>query len=598
MSVGIHSKAIYVFTDARMLPAACCTLLSVVRNSQKNDIKLVIVGIDLPEDQKAGVATFNMANGINIDVVDFTFPTDTPETAGRWHKSTLARLYLDKLMDENLERVLYLDADILAVGNVDPLFDVDLNGKAIGAVDDYVVAFPDKIGQRERELGLDRGAGYFNAGVFLMDCAAVRAGDFFETARSLLRSGRSFASNDQDILNIAFHGTWQRLDNRWNVQTGTMRYIRNPALLHFTGRRKPWHPSVQTGQSAYAEIYSNMLSKTPWSGFVSRRSPSRKAADYLLAFGKRAGAMNRSQQLKTHFGASEGVPMVDRNPGPENSGSHVFQTQSADAWRAFFNRYSHIVLVANSEALDPQSMTTEFPGDTLFVFFNKVYKVLDSSFPGHAILVARSGMMGANIVHRREVDDVLKFFTSEKFLGILNIRTAPEERFSPVAAFNGATVMYGDLETLMSGHYPPDKIPTSGFALVAWMRELQLTPKIVLAGFSGKRSARWKVFDVHDWTFERIYFRLLAQRGLITSAEHARPSRFDLLARHFPDAKFEEIQGAVNDALSTRLDHALTLIDGLMSLTKWQRALDQAFRKARPKTRKQRALDRQKKQAS
>jgi hypothetical protein len=120
----------------------------------------------------------------------------------------------------------------------------------------------------------------------------------------------------------------------------------------------------------------------------------------------------------------------------------------------------------------------------------------------------------------------------------------------------------------------------------------------VLAGFSGKRSARWKVFDVHDWTFERIYFRLLARRGVITSAEHARPPRFDLLTRHFPDAKSEEIQAAINDALSTRLDHALTLIDGLMSLTKWQRALDQAFRKARPKTRKQRALDRPKKQAS
>jgi lipopolysaccharide biosynthesis glycosyltransferase len=581
-----------------MLPAACCTLLSVARNSQENDIKLVIVGIDLPEDQKARVATFNAVNGIDIDVVDFTFPAEAPETAGRWHKSTLARLYLDKLMGEELERVLYLDADILAVGNVDPLFDVNLNGKAIGAVDDYRIAFPDKIGQLERELGLDPGAGYFNAGVFLMDCAEIRAGGFFETARSLLGSGRCFASNDQDILNIAFRGTWQRLDNRWNVQTGTMPYIRNPVLMHFTGRRKPWHFSVQAGQSAYAAIYSNMLSKTPWSEFVSRRSLSRKAADYLLSLGKRAGAMNRSQQLKAYFGSSEGVPMAERNPGPENSGNQFFHTQGVDAWRAFFNRFSHIVLVANSEALDPQSLRTEFPGDTLFVFFNKVYKVLDDSFPGHAILVARSGMMGANIVHRREVDEVLKFFTSNKFLGVLNIRTAPEERFSPVGAFNGATVLHSDLETLMSGHYPPDKIPTSGFALVAWMQELQLKPKIVLAGFSGKRSARWKVFDVHDWTFERIYFRLLAQKGIITSSEHTGPSRFDLLKRHFPDTKSEEIQAAINDALASRLDHALTLIDGLMSLTKWQRALDQAFRKARPKTRKQRALDRQKKQAS
>ncbi|WP_409527008.1 3-deoxy-manno-octulosonate cytidylyltransferase [Rhizobium sp. BK650] len=290
--------------------------------------------------------------------------------------------------------------------------------------------------------------------------------------------------------------------------------------------------------------------------------------------------------------------MSDNYPGAAQSGSDRFHTQSAEGWQAFFDRYSHIVLVANSEALDLQTIRTEYPDDALFVFFNKVYKVLDDSFPGHAILVARSGMMGANIVHRREVADVLKFFTTDKFLGILNIRTAPEERFSPASAFNGAKVLHGDLEPLMAGYYPPDKIPTSGFALVAWMKQLQLKPKIVLAGFSGKRSARWKVFDVHDWTFERIYFRLLAQRGAITSAEHAGPSRFDMLNRHFPDAKDGEIQAAINEALATRLDHALTLIDGLMSLTKWQRALDQAFRKARPKTRKQRALDRQAKQAS
>lgn len=61
---------------------------------------------------------------------------------------------------------------------------------------------------------------------------------------------------------------------------------------------------------------------------------------------------------------------------------------------------THVVLVVNSEAFDSQGRRAALPETALYVFFNNVCKVLDEPFAGHAILFARSGVMGANIVHR------------------------------------------------------------------------------------------------------------------------------------------------------------------------------------------------------
>jgi hypothetical protein len=65
-----------------------------------------------------------------------------------------------------------------------------------------------------------------------------------------------------------------------------------------------------------------------------------------------------------------------------------------------FEGFGRVVLVANSEAVDVADLQARHAG-ALFVFFNKVYKVLDRPFAGDALLVARSGPAGANIVYRR-----------------------------------------------------------------------------------------------------------------------------------------------------------------------------------------------------
>lgn len=259
-----------------------------------------------------------------------------------------------------------------------------------------------------------------------------------------------------------------------------------------------------------------------------------------------------------------------------------------EGWRAFFSRFSDIVLVGNSYLADPATLASMFPPSTLFVFFNKVYKVLDSSFDRTSLLVARSGSMGANIVYRREVSDVLRYFPKDRFEGVLNIKAAPSERFSPIADFAAANAFHVDLAPRLEGRYPADKIATSGFALIMWLQDLGIRSNIVLAGFSGKRSEKWKVFDVHDWTFEQIYLRLCARHNKIAIVDNSATARALMLSKCLPEVPRDHIFQEMFEVLSERLDGANSQIDRLMSITKLHRSLDTWFRRFRPKTRKER----------
>lgn len=257
------------------------------------------------------------------------------------------------------------------------------------------------------------------------------------------------------------------------------------------------------------------------------------------------------------------------------------------AWRQFFAPYADIVLIANSAEVDMDALDRDFGPETLFVFFNKVYKVLEGRFSRPAILISRSGMMGANIVHRREAAQVLGHFDPASFRGVVNIIIGNDERFSTAEEFGTPHVAHLDLDPLLSPFYPPQMVPTTGFALSIWLEKLGLQARITLAGFSSKRSEKWKVFDIHDWTFEQVVLRLMRRNGQIQMLGADSENHFTLLRTHFPQFSERDIAEVTDEVLSERLSHVSATVDRLMSVTKPLRYLGDRLRQLRPKTRKQ-----------
>ena len=94
---------------------------------------------------------------------------------------------------------------------------------------------------------------------------------------------------------------------------------------------------------------------------------------------------------------------VPNDPEPWQRRSHSLTAagrRSGADWQAFFSSFSHIVLVANSEEQKVEDIRAEYPPTALFVFFNKIDRVLKAPFSGNSLLVTRSNQAGSELVYR------------------------------------------------------------------------------------------------------------------------------------------------------------------------------------------------------
>jgi hypothetical protein len=248
-------------------------------------------------------------------------------------------------------------------------------------------------------------------------------------------------------------------------------------------------------------------------------------------------------------------------------------------WRSLLADYSDIVLVANSDEVDINVLVARYPETTLFIFFNKVYKVLKEPFKHKCLLFSRSGTTGANLVKSGKVSKVLEYFDKDSFLGVVNMTIGDREKPSPAAAFGGVDVRHLDLTEIFAPFYPSTSIPTSGFALCFWLTTLQIDAKVTLAGFSSKRSERYQVFDVHDWTFEQVLLRLMYRKGKIDVIGREHSNRYAKLVEHFPEYSADDVALTADEVLAERLVNLSSIVDRLMHATRFLRFIERSFKK-------------------
>ena len=192
-------------------------------------------------------------------------------------KMTYARLLIPYVFPDNVSRVLYLDADLLVLDDLGPLWETDLEGAAVGAVlDRWNLQF------KQNEPGLEdvpRVRDYFNAGVLLIDLDRWREQRISEKALNYLSRHPRTPFSDQDALNVVCDGFWKKLNPRWNFQDhyetslSDMRAEQKPSIVHFVMREKPW---VATFPNLNTCFYDAFRSRTCFA-----RTPLEKLQDIL-----------------------------------------------------------------------------------------------------------------------------------------------------------------------------------------------------------------------------------------------------------------------------------------------------------------------------
>lgn len=260
------------------------SMLSLFDNNRDLDEMTVYIlsqGIDSGNTQKlCAIAEQFKRKLIFIDVSEFQkLIPFTFHTSG-FNPIVLSRLFLCRYLPEEVERVLYLDCDIIVNASVGELDKIDFRHN-------YVAAVPELYMPADKKalIGFAPDETYYNAGVLLVNLSVWRSLDLEKVFMDYYRSmNGQLLYNDQDIINYCCKGKILTLNHTYNVSANLPyfpRYfvkklqpaydtsaarsykqiLKRPAVIHYMGDERPW---IEGNYNKYRKQYEYYYRRSPW----------------------------------------------------------------------------------------------------------------------------------------------------------------------------------------------------------------------------------------------------------------------------------------------------------------------------------------------
>ncbi len=258
--------------DKNYLQHAAVMLRSLIVNNPDNSIHLFAICDEQLSDEdwdklaQVYKNTHVQVEKVKIDKALFSgFKLSEHATAANYYRIEMA-----DLVPAGIDKILYLDVDIIVNGKLEELYNIDIDGYYVAAIEDPLI--PEK-----KKLGFSDTDPYFNSGVMLMNLKEWRKLDLGKKLRDfVINNEDKITFWDQDALNAVCKGHWKALAPKYNLQTLMFNFdkdaltytqreiqeaIRAPLIIHYTGRSKPWqymdkHPKKKE--------YYKYLYETPW----------------------------------------------------------------------------------------------------------------------------------------------------------------------------------------------------------------------------------------------------------------------------------------------------------------------------------------------
>jgi lipopolysaccharide biosynthesis glycosyltransferase len=240
---------------------------SLLKTNQNSYVNFYILNNDLMDVDIAKMnQQLNIFSNFKIfdaKVDDSIFPKNNSNFADRWGKQAFYRLLIAEVLPRSIERLLYLDADIIINGTLEELYCIDFRGNYIAACEDTEVSDYYTIDR----LGINKANTYLNAGVILFNLDLIRK-DGIMTMPKLIEILDQYKDRllfwDQDILNLLFHGRALVLDYRiYNFLCARKRYTAKQ-LRMYKGRAIIYHYGGEKWHRPWNEVYVGGFGELFW----------------------------------------------------------------------------------------------------------------------------------------------------------------------------------------------------------------------------------------------------------------------------------------------------------------------------------------------
>ncbi len=177
---------------------------------------------------------------------------DQAPVTDRYPKEMYYRIFAARYLPEELDRVLYLDPDLVVINPLDTLYEMDLEDYFFAAAS-HVHGPMQKL--NELRLDMEEPAPYINTGVMMLHLSALRREqDFDEVTAYIRRYKNRLLLPDQDVISGLYAPRILPIDPfRYNMterlfllRPAVRRWLnldwvrRHTAIVHYCGRNKPW----------------------------------------------------------------------------------------------------------------------------------------------------------------------------------------------------------------------------------------------------------------------------------------------------------------------------------------------------------------------
>jgi lipopolysaccharide biosynthesis glycosyltransferase len=220
---------------------------------------------------------------------------DLPVVSHRMSHAAYFRLLLPELVPGDVDKILYLDSDIVCSGDIAPLWDTDVTEYAVAATREPILIdegrrslFRRMFHSRADVIALND-ASYFNTGVLLINLKKWRDARISERVLDWrLRNAHLTMLHDQDALNAVLDGDWLQLSVRWNFSPSYLRMTHfrferhrqqlDPVIVHLSGGHGP---------ARYRRLARRHLAAIEWAGRGDLNGPNEKVLMNLSLRAKR-----------------------------------------------------------------------------------------------------------------------------------------------------------------------------------------------------------------------------------------------------------------------------------------------------------------------
>lgn len=227
---------------------------------------------------------------ICIHICDDTLFSGLPRLNGNY--LTYFRFFIPRFVTKNCAVCLYLDIDMLVVGDLRELFALDMGEKCVGVVSDYA---HNSVKLRPKNANLKDiyfTGTYFNAGFMLLNLHAWEQNRITERCFEVM-ANYHLSAHDQDTLNAVIVANQRiKLPFAFNLlvrayicaicKGESMRYkfdftrsamnlaLKNPVVWHFAGNYKPWSNAWIMNEKGriLSAIWWEVALKTPQFGDI------------------------------------------------------------------------------------------------------------------------------------------------------------------------------------------------------------------------------------------------------------------------------------------------------------------------------------------